>query len=99
MCSVSLSAQSAERFDILIRNGRLLDGSGNPWYLADVGVRGGRIVAVGSLRNATAARVVDATDRYVSPGFIDVHSHAASGLARAELSGARQLLAQGVTTV
>lgn len=92
-------AQQPERFDVLIRNGRLLDGTGNPWYLADVAVRDGRIVAVGSLRGATATRVVDAAGRYVAPGFIDVHSHAAGGLARPELSGARQLLAQGVTTV
>lgn len=97
--ALPVSAQSPERFDVLIRNGRLLDGTGNPWYFADVGIRDGRIVAVGSLRNATAARVIDATGRYVSPGFIDVHSHSAGGLARPELSGARQLLAQGVTTV
>ena len=86
-----LAAQ--ENFDILIRNGNLLDGTGNPWYRADVGIRGDRIVAVGTLHGATAATVIDATGLYVAPGFIDVHTHAGRGLA-----GAEPLLAQGITT-
>ncbi len=85
-------------YDVLIRNGRILDGSGNPWRYADVGIRGGRIVDMGRLANAAAGRIIDATGRVVSPGFIDVHSHAADGLAGA-LKDARQLLAQGITTV
>ncbi|MCC7240435.1 MAG: D-aminoacylase, partial [Acidobacteria bacterium] len=62
-------------FDVLIRNGRVLDGTGNPWYRADIGIRGDRIVAVGRLGDARSTTVVDAGDRYVTPGFIDVHSH------------------------
>jgi dihydroorotase/N-acyl-D-amino-acid deacylase len=65
-----------ERFDLLIRNGQIVDGSGNPWWQGDIGVRGERIVAVGRLAGYTAARVIDATDKVVSPGFIDMHSHA-----------------------
>ena len=90
---------AAERYDVLVRGGRVLDGSGNPWVRADVGIRGDRVVAVGDLRGATAAAVLDATGLYVAPGFVDTHSHAGEALESRELSGARPLLAQGVTTV
>jgi N-acyl-D-aspartate/D-glutamate deacylase len=59
ICAVSLSSQ-ATPYDVLIRNGRVLDGSGNPWLAADLGIRGGRIVDMGRLGNAAAARVIDA---------------------------------------
>jgi len=94
-----LSAQTPQQFDILIRNGRVLDGTGNPWYRADIGIRGDRIAALGSLGNATAKTVIDAADRYVTPGFIDVHSHAGGGLATEDLKHGQPLLAQGLTTV
>jgi N-acyl-D-aspartate/D-glutamate deacylase len=90
--------QTPARYDVLIRGGRVLDGSGNPWLAADIGVRGGRIVDMGRLGNATAARVIDANGLTVSPGFIDVHSHSAEGLA-GSLKEGRQLIAQGITTV
>ena len=89
----------AEPFDILIRNGRVLDGSGNPWFRADIGIRGDRIVAVGALDNARAATVADAADRFVSPGFIDVHSHSGPGLLTDALKHGQPILAQGITTV
>jgi N-acyl-D-amino-acid deacylase len=89
----------APQFDILITNGRVLDGTGNPWYRADIGITGDRIRAMGSLGAATAKTVIDAGDRYVTPGFIDVHSHAGPGLATTELQGGQPLLAQGLTTV
>src|SRR5437773_2834963 len=92
------SQQTAARFDVMIRNGRVLDGSGNPWIAADIGVRDGRIAAMGRLGNAGAARVIDAHGLTVSPGFIDVHSHASCGLAGARKDG-RQYLAQGLKTV
>ena len=65
----------------------------------DIGVRDGRIVAMGRLDGATADTIIDATGLFVSPGFIDVHSHAAEGLAREGLNHAHPILAQGVTTV
>jgi N-acyl-D-amino-acid deacylase len=89
----------AAPFDILIRNGRILDGTGNPWYRADIGIRGDRIVAMGALTAAKAATVVDAADRYVTPGFIDVHSHSGPGLLTDELKHGQPVLAQGITTV
>src|SRR5688572_4269391 len=70
----------APAFDLLIRGGRVLDGSGNPWFYGDVGVRDGRIAAVGTLTNATAKRTIDAAGKFVTPGFIDLHSHADGGL-------------------
>jgi N-acyl-D-amino-acid deacylase len=94
-----IAAPAQEHFDVLIRNGRILDGSGNPWYPADVGIRGDRIVALGRLEGAAATTVVDAAGLYVAPGFIDVHSHADEGLDRPELQAATPIVAEGVTTL
>jgi N-acyl-D-amino-acid deacylase len=99
LATVAWSGQTPQQFDILIRNGRVLDGTGNPWYRADIGISGDRIRAVGLLPNATAKTVIDAADRYVTPGFIDVHSHAGAGLGTEELKHGHPLLAQGLTTV
>src|SRR5439155_5900465 len=98
---IGLSAtvlSQTQPYDVLIRNGRVLDGSGNPWLAADIGIRGGRIADMGRLGNAQAARVIDANGMTVAPGFIDVHSHASGGLTGG-LKDARQLIAQGLTTV
>jgi N-acyl-D-amino-acid deacylase len=59
-------------FDIVILNGHIMDGSGNPWYSADIGIRGDRIAAIGNLRAARATRSIDAHGLVVSPGFIDM---------------------------
>ena len=87
------------RYDVLIRNARVLDGTGNPWLRADIGITGDRITAVGRLGDATAPRIIDARDRIVAPGFIDVHSHAGGGLETAALHQGQPLIAQGITTV
>jgi N-acyl-D-amino-acid deacylase len=94
-----LAAQAPGSFDVLIRHGRVLDGSGNPWVRTDIGIRGDRIVAMGDLSDATATTIIAADSFYVAPGFIDTHTHAGEGLARPALSGAQQLLAQGLTTI
>lgn len=59
-------------FDIVIRNGRIIDGTGSPWYSGDVGIRGGKIAAIGNLAHAESLRVVDARGMVVAPGFIDM---------------------------
>ena len=62
-------------FNLIIRNGTVIDGSGQPGVAADVGIRGDRIAAVDDLAAATAAQTLDATGKVVSPGFIDIHTH------------------------
>src|SRR5688500_737660 len=99
LLALPLAVQPTPSFDLVILNGRLLDGTGNPWRRADVGIRDGRIAAVGNLDGAKSARTIDAAGRLVTPGFIDVHSHAVEALTRDALRDARALLAQGVTTI
>jgi N-acyl-D-amino-acid deacylase len=61
--------------DLLILNGRTVDGTGNPWYRADVGIRGERIAATSHLAGSEATRVIDAHERVICPGFVDPRSH------------------------
>jgi len=82
--------------DVLLRNARIIDGSGNAWYRGDVGVQGEKIVAVGRVGTADAARVIDCGDRVVSPGFIDMHSHSDVMLLAEPQHPAK--IYQGVTT-
>lgn len=98
---VPTSGAAGQAFDLLIRGGRVLDGSGNPEISADVGVRGGVIAAVGDLTGATASRTIDATGMHVVPGFIDMHSHADRTLygGGADDRAAANLVAQGITTI
>ena len=98
LCATS-AVVAQQQYDLLIQNGRVLDGTGNPWYHADIAIVGDRIVAIGDLSGASADRTIDAEGLYVAPGFIDAHSHAGTGLATPELSAARPLLAQGITMV
>lgn len=70
---LSLFAQgSAPEYDLLIRNGHLIDGTGSPWYAADIAIRDGHIVAIGHLEAASAKRTIDAAGMVVAPGFIDM---------------------------
>lgn len=90
---------AAEEFDTVIVNGKILDGTGNPWYYADIAINDDEIVEIGNLKDVSARKTIDANGKYVTPGFIDVHTHAGSGLTDAELSSAESQLRQGVTTV
>jgi N-acyl-D-amino-acid deacylase len=82
--------------DVAIINGRVIDGTGAPWFWADVGIQGDRIVYVGRAARLRAARVVDATGQMVCPGFIDVHTHS-DLVPLAERSHLPKVM-QGVTT-
>jgi len=89
-------ASSAADYDLLIRNGHILDGSGNPWYAADVAASGDRIVAIGDLRDAHAKREIDAKGRIVAPGFIDMLGQSEVSLLLDNRSLSK--LSQGITT-
>ena len=93
----SSSAQSAQRedYDVVIRNGRVLDGQGNPWILADVGIKGGRFAKIGVIPERGRTEI-DAKGKYVSPGWIDMMDQSGSVLPRNGL--AENKLQEGVTT-
>jgi len=89
---------SAQDFDILIRGGRVVDGSGNPWYRADVGIRNGRIAEIGSLAGRPARRVITLNGEVVAPGFIDMMGTNSIPLLTEPGSGDSKLR-QGLTTI
>lgn len=91
-----------DRFDTIIENARILDGSGNPWFQGEIAILNGRISVVGergALRDASTAERIDAGGRVAAPGFIDVHSHTGGALTDSSLRAAIPLSAQGITTV
>jgi dihydroorotase/N-acyl-D-amino-acid deacylase len=89
-------AQKAPTFDIVIQNGRIIDGTGNPWYVGDVGIAHDRIVAIGKLNAGGARRVINAQGLVVSPGFIDMLGQSETALLIDNRSVSK--LAQGITT-
>src|SRR5688572_21989423 len=95
LAAASRTQQSS--FDLLIRNGRIVDGTGNTWYRGDVAVRGDAIAQIAPRIDGEAARVIDAAGHVVAPGFIDVHTHARRGIF--EVPTAPNYVRQGVTTV
>jgi N-acyl-D-amino-acid deacylase len=88
-----------EEFDILIQNGKIVDGTGNPGFYGDIGIRGGTIIEVGDLKGKKAAKTIDAAGLIVSPGFIDIHTHCDGGFGRPSSNANLNYLIQGVTTV
>jgi len=94
---VALPLAQAPPYDLLIRGGRIVDGTGSPWYRGNVAVRGDTIVAVGPTVDGPSARTVDASGLVVSPGFIDIHTHARRGIFR--VPTADNYVRQGVTTI
>jgi N-acyl-D-amino-acid deacylase len=84
-------------YDVIIRNARVVDGAGAPWYRADVAIRKDAIAAVARRIDGSAARVIDAGDRVVAPGFIDLHTHARRGIF--DVPTADNYIRQGVTTI
>src|SRR5438093_9520157 len=97
LAAASLSAQRpTNRFDVLIAHGRIVDGTGSPWFVGDVGLVGDRIAAVGSLTGASATTRVDATNLVVAPGFIDLLGQSEFNVLVDNRAASRIL--QGVTT-
>ena len=89
--------RSSPPLDLIIRGGMVLDGTGNPWFRADVGVHGARIVALGDLQGLKAGSTLEARGLVVCPGFVDLHTHCDRDME--DLPGADNYLSQGVTTV
>ena len=85
------------KYDLLIKNGFVMDGTGNPWFKADIGIKNKRIVRIGFLDEGQAKRVIDAQGLVVSPGFIDIHTHCDRGIL--QVPTADNYISQGVTTV
>jgi dihydroorotase/N-acyl-D-amino-acid deacylase len=96
LLAVGLWGQAAP-YDVIISGARVVDGSGSPWFLADIGIRGDRIAAVGALGDAPAGVRIDAKGMVVAPGFIDIHSHGRRGIAA--VPTAENYLREGVTTI
>src|SRR6266480_2149869 len=82
--------------DILIRNGKIIDGTGNNWFYGDVAVKGGKIIGIGRQLNFTAQKTIDATGLIIAPGFIDVHTHLEGD--EAKDPNATNFILDGVTT-
>jgi N-acyl-D-amino-acid deacylase len=92
----SLIAQDPS-YDLLLKNGRIVDGSGSPWYRGDVAIRGDTIVRVAPSIDEPAKRMIDVRGQVVAPGFIDIHSHARRGIF--DVPTAENYVRQGVTTL
>jgi len=88
---VSSGTAVSQSYDVIIRNGRIVDGTGNPWFKGDIGISGDKIAYLGDLGDAAGKRELDATGLYVTPGFIDTHSHSGPGLSSKSLSSGRPL--------
>lgn len=93
VCAVAVNAQ---QYDVLIKNGKVVDGSGNPWFYGDVAITNGKIVAIGKLPG-TASKTIDAKGLIVAPGFIDVHTHIEGNDLR--VPNAANFIYDGVTSV
>lgn len=88
---------AAQHYDLLIRNARVIDGAGTPWFKADLAIQGDTIAAIGNLRAATAGATIDARGLAAAPGFIDIHTHSRGNIAA--VPTAENYVRQGVTTL
>lgn len=94
---LSISSYAQQAYDVIIIKGKILDGTGNSWYHADLAVKDGKIAAIGRLNRQAATKIIDARGQIVAPGFIDVHTHIEGEEARNP--EATNFIYDGVTTV
>jgi len=95
--AVAVSVRAADpQYDLIVRGGKVVDGTGNPWFYGDVGVRGDKIISIGIVPPQTGKREIDAKGLVVAPGFIDMHAH--SDWLLIEDGDAQSKIRQGVTT-
>jgi len=95
----SFAVNCAQTFDAVVTGGTVIDGTGAPGFPADVGVKNGKITAIGTISTDKAAAVIDARGKYVVPGFIDMHTHSDRNAADEQRKSALNYLTQGVTTM
>lgn len=86
-----------QQYDVVILNGKIIDGTGNSWYYGDIAIKDGKIEAIGKFKDITAPKIIDAKGLIVAPGFIDVHGHIESGVFENPAAG--NYIYDGVTTV
>ena len=91
------TAIQTKEFDMLVAGGRVVDGTGNPWFYGDVAIKNGRIAEIGQIAPERAGRVIDARGKIVAPGFVDVHGHLEENLD--DSTQAENYLQMGVTSV
>ncbi|HLG94860.1 MAG TPA: D-aminoacylase [Bryobacteraceae bacterium] len=96
LCALASALAQPAHFDAIVKNAKVVDGTGAPWFYADIGINGDSIAAIGLLRDATAAVEIDARGLIAAPGFIDVHSHGDRGIFATPT--AENYLREGVTT-
>jgi len=102
LLSVTVAQTANAEVDLVIRNARVVDGTGSPWFVSDVAIDDGRIVAVAKSLNIDATETINARKRVLAPGFIDVHTHVESSGSREgllKLPGADNYVLDGVTTI
>jgi N-acyl-D-amino-acid deacylase len=83
-------------YDLIIRNGKIIDGTGSPWYYGDVAIKNDKIEKIGYLKNFRSKEEIDAKGKIVSPGFIDMHTHSDLYILDTPLIEAK--VRQGITT-
>jgi len=91
------TGQPSQKFNLLIRNGKIVDGTGNAWFYDDVGIKNGKIARIGNLTGYKSRNEINAKGLIVSPGFIDVHTHIDSSLLKHPY--AENYIRDGVTTI
>jgi len=96
--AIPSAAKAEPAYDLLLLNARVVDGTGNAAYMADVGIQNGRIAAIGGLQGASASERIDLDSLVLAPGFIDTHNHADQGIVDPALRTNKGFITQGVTT-
>jgi len=94
---INFCVAGSVKFDLVIKNGRIVDGSGNPWFYADLGIIAGKVAKIGWIDTSEATQWLDAKNLAVAPGFIDVHTHVEGGISR--IPTADNFIRMGVTTI
>ena len=94
---LSAFSQMNKDYDLVIKNARIVDGTGNPWFYGDIAVKNGRIEQIGKVDESRGKRIIDVKNQIVAPGFIDVHGHIEGGIEDNPL--AENMLQMGVTSI